>query len=316
MTRLGFSHYVPLDPIADRLEGFSLIQPPQNPGTFSEEQLHEVLGSVDGFVCMADTPFTVREFEAAKNLRFLGNLGSGFNNIDVTEASRRGIPVLNTPSAVVNPTAELTMTLLLGVCRGLVRYDRTLRTDGICPRELLSYKDMTLSGKVLGIVGYGRIGKRVAELAQAFGMRIIVCDSHHSGSLSLDEVLMQADVVSLHLPYRAQNHHLIDARALSLMKRSAYLLNVARGPIVDEQALVQALKDGVIRAAALDVHEFEPAVSERIRALANVVITPHISTNLAEARYAMLTELIEGMHSIVDAQGLPANTVNKKELTQ
>jgi phosphoglycerate dehydrogenase-like enzyme len=312
MMKLAFSHSFPTEAA---VKGFSVIQPPQDPGFFTSDQLQRILGEVDACICMADTPFGKAEFAAAPKLRMLGNLGSGYNNVDVEEATRRGIPVLNTPTAVVNPTAEMTMSLLLGLCRGVVRYDRTLRTDGVCPKELLSYADMTLAGKTLGIVGYGRIGQKVAELAKAFGMRILICDSHHQESLPLEELLPQVDVLTLHLPYRVENHHLINAHTLSLMKSSAYLLNVARGPIVEEKALVEALKTGRLKGAALDVHEFEPLVSQAIRELPNVVITPHISTNLAEVRSAMLAELLEGMRFFQETHTLPANTVNKRELS-
>jgi phosphoglycerate dehydrogenase-like enzyme len=312
MMKLAFSHSFPTEAA---VKGFSVIQPPQDPGFFTSDQLQRILGEVDACICMADTPFGKAEFAAAPKLRMLGNLGSGYNNVDVEEATKRGIPVFNTPTAVVNPTAEMTMSLLLGLCRGVVRYDRTLRTDGVCPKELLSYADMTLAGKTLGIVGYGRIGQKVAELAKAFGMRILICDSHHQESLPLEELLPQVDVLTLHLPYRVENHHLINAHTLSLMKSSAYLLNVARGPIVEEKALVEALKTGRLKGAALDVHEFEPLVSQAIRELPNVVITPHISTNLAEVRSAMLAELLEGMRFFQETHTLPANTVNKRELS-
>jgi phosphoglycerate dehydrogenase-like enzyme len=146
-------------------------------------------------------------------------------------------------------------------------------------------------------------------------MRILICDSHHPESIALEKLLPQVDVLTLHLPYRVENHHLINAHTLSLMKSSAYLLNVARGPIVEEQALVEALKSGHLRGAALDVHEFEPQVSQAVRALPNVVITPHISTNLAEVRFAMLAELLEGMRVFQETHTLPANTVNKRELS-
>lgn len=312
MMKLAFSHCFPAEAA---VKGFSVIQPPQDPGYFTSDQLQRILGEVDACICMADTPFGKAEFAAAPKLRMLGNLGSGYNNVDVEEATKRGIPVFNTPAAVVNPTAEMTMSLLLGLCRGVVRYDRTLRTDGVCPKELLSYADMTLAGKTLGIVGYGRIGQKVAELARTFGMRILISDSHHQESLPLEELLPQVDVLTLHLPYRAENHHLINAHTLSLMKSSAYLLNVARGPIVEEKALVEALKTGHLKGAALDVHEFEPVVSQEVRDLPNVVITPHISTNLAEVRSAMLAELLEGMRFFQETHTLPANTVNKRELS-
>jgi len=312
MMRLAFSHSFPAEAA---VQGFSVIQPPQDSGFFTSDQLQRILGEVDACICMADTPFGKAEFAAAPKLRMLGNLGSGYNNVDVEEATRRGIPVFNTPTAVVNPTAEMTMSLLLGLCRGVVRYDRTLRQDGLCPKELLSYADMTLAGKTVGVVGYGRIGQKVAELARTFGMRILICDSHHQESLPLEELLPQVDVLTLHLPYRVENHHLINAHTLSLMKSSAYLLNVARGPIVEEKALVEALKTGRLKGAALDVHEFEPQVSMEVRELPNVVITPHISTNLAEVRSAMLAELLEGMHFFQETHTLPANTVNKRELS-
>lgn len=312
MMKLAFTHHFPAE--ADP-QGFSVIQPTQERGFFTSDELQRVLREVDACICIADAPFTMAEFASAPKLRMLGNLGSGYNNVDVEEATRRGIPVFNTPSAVVNPTAEMTMTLMLGLCRGAVRYDRTLRRDGICPKELLSYADMTLAGKTLGVVGYGRIGQKVGQLASAFGMRILICDSHHPESIALEKLLPQVDVLTLHLPYRVENHHLINTHTLSLMKSSAYLLNVARGPIVEEQALVEALKSGHLRGAALDVHEFEPQVSQAVRALPNVVITPHISTNLAEVRFAMLAELLEGMRVFQETHTLPANTVNKRELS-
>ena len=312
MMKLAFTHHFPAE--AD-LQGFSVIQPTQERGFFTSDELQQVLREVDACICMADAPFTMAEFASAPKLRMLGNLGSGYNNVDVEEATRRGIPVFNTPTAVVNPTAEMTMSLLLGLCRGVVRYDRTLRSEGLCPKELLSYADMTLAGKTLGVVGYGRIGQKVGEIASAFGMRILICDSHHSESITLEKLLPQVDVLTLHLPYRAKNHHLINEYTLSLMKSSAYLLNVARGPIVDEKAMVEALKTGRLKGAALDVHEFEPLVSQAIRDLPNVVITPHISTNLAEVRFAMLAELLEVMRVFQETHTLPANTVNKRELS-
>lgn len=312
---LGFSHNFPLGAVSEKLQNFEILMPSSSLGIFSDKELETILPNVDGFICIADTPFGRHEFANAPRLACLGNLGSGFNNIDVVEATERSIPVLNTPQAVVNPTAENTVSLILGLTRGTVRYDRSLRETGICPKELLSFADMTLEGKTLGIVGYGRIGRRVGMLASAFGMHVVHTDSHSPESLPLEELLKQSDVVSLHLPYRPENHHLINERTLSLMKPSAYLVNVSRGPIVKEDALVHALRNNLIKGAGLDVHENEPFVSEEVQSLSNVVITPHISTNLAEIRFSMLAELLEGMNTIFSSGKLPKNTVNSQELS-
>ncbi len=312
--KLGLSHNLPLDTVADKLSDFDLVMPKNLLESFSKEEIHAILPDLDGFICIADTPFRKEEFDLASKLAYLGNLGSGFDNVDVTEATKRRIPVLNTPTAVVNPTAENTFSLILGITRATVRYDRQLRKTGICPKELLSYADMTLGGKTLGIVGYGRIGKQLGHLASAFGMNIIHTDPYSPASVPLEELLAKSDVVSLHLPYTKENHHIINEKTLSLMKSSAYLVNASRGPIVEEAALVEALKNGTIRGAGLDVFEGEPNVSEALRSLENIVITPHISTNLAEIRLNMLEELIDGMNTIVTTGAVPRNTVNAKAL--
>lgn len=320
MMKLGLSHHLPLETVSDLLEDIEIVYPKELLASYTPKELHHILPELDGFICIADTPFTKEEFEKAPHLSFLGNLGSGFNNIDVEEATRRGIPVLNTPFSVVQPTAENTLSLMLDITRGTARYDRNLRKTGICPKELLNYTDMTLAGKILGIVGYGRIGRQVGVLAQAFGMHIIHHDPYSPESVPLEELLAKADVVSLHVPYSKENHHLINSQTLSCMKPSAYLLNVSRGAIVEETALVEALRNKKIKGAALDVHEFEPTVSEAIRSLDTIVITPHISTNLAESRLQMLRELVEGLHTMITEHTFPKNTVNaaglqKKELS-
>ncbi len=314
MMKIGLSHNLPLDTVSDYFEDIEVITPDRPLEAFTTEQLHGILPDLDAFICIADTPFGKEEFEIAAKLKCIGNLGSGFNNVDIEEATCRNIPVLNTPVAVVNPTAENTFSLILGITRATVRYDRDLRKDGVCPKELLSYKDMTLSGKTLGIVGYGRIGRKVGELACAFGMNVIHFDPTSSDSVSLEQLLSSSDVVTLHAPYSSKTHHLINKQTLSMMKESAYLINASRGAVVEENALVGALRNRTIRGAALDVHEFEPTVSQQIRELDNIVITPHISTNLAEVRLAMLRELAQGIHTFVNTKELPRNTVNKKQL--
>jgi lactate dehydrogenase-like 2-hydroxyacid dehydrogenase len=320
MKKLVFSHHVPLEQFAPLLKGFEIVRPETLYGVFSPEEIVDLLEKAEGFICMADIPFGKREIDKAPNLKVIGNLGSGYNNVDVAYATEKKIPVFNAPSSVVAPTAEMTMALILGICRGTVRYDRTLRISGMCEKELLSYTDMTLANKNLGIIGFGRIGKQVAALAAAFGMHILYCDAtavktDSATSVSFDQLLDQADVITLHVPYTEENHHLIDAKRFGQMKESAYLINASRGPIVDEKALIEALGSKKIRGAAMDVHEFEPKVSQKIREMENVVITPHISTNLAEVRLSMMEELLQAVHSYTTTGELPRNTVNKQDLS-
>src|SRR4029453_11326995 len=210
----------------------------------------------------------------------VGNFGVGYDSVDVAEATRRGIVVSNTPDVLTEATAELTIALLLALLRRLVEGDRLGRRRdewALAPTFLLGEG---LAGKTLGIVGLGRIGREVARLAEAFGMRVV----HTRGSgpneeIPFDRLLAEADVVSLHVPLTPETRHLIGARELALMRQDAVLVNVSRGPVVDEQALVEALTSGRIAGAALDVYEREPEVSAGLLGLENVVLSPHLGSS-------------------------------------
>jgi glyoxylate reductase len=245
-------------------------------------------------VCLLTDRIDAELFNAAgAGLKIVANVAVGVDNIDFAAARAHGVIVTNTPDVLTNAVAEFTWGLILAVTRRLTEADRFIRRGdwtGWSP-DLLNGAELT--GKRLGVVGAGRIGRAVAARASAFGMSVVFArrgaaseiDGHPA--LSLDEVLVTSDVVSVHAPLTPETRHLIDRKALSRMKASAYLVNTARGPVVDEEALVAALESGGIAGAALDVFEREPVVHPGLLRLENVVIAPHIGSSTYETRTAM-----------------------------
>jgi glyoxylate reductase len=249
----------------------------------TEEDMATLLAEADAAIVLLSDPITRRVLESNPNLRIVSNFAVGYNNIDLEAARQLGVTVTNTPGVLTEATADLTMALILAVTRRLVEGDSDIRATGRCEWEPLAFLGASLQGKKLGIIGMGRIGTAVATRARAFGMDIL---SARRGD-SLDELLAQSDVVSVHAPLSQETHHLIDAEALAKMKRGAYLINTARGPLVDEEALCDALERGHLRGAGLDVYEREPQVSPRLLRMNNVVLLPHIGSATEEARNAM-----------------------------
>jgi len=249
----------------------------------SEDDLITLLDEADAAITLLSDPLTRRVLEASPNLRMIANYAVGYNNVDVEAARELGIRVTNTPGVLTEATAELTMTLLLAVLRRVVEGDAEVRSTGRCIWEPLHLLGESAFGKTLGIVGLGRIGSAVAERARAFGMNVIGVRRGEP----LDEVLATADILSIHVPLTAETRHLIDRNALQKMKRGAYLVNTARGPIVDENALCDALESGQLRGAGLDVYEHEPGVNPRLLAMRNVVLLPHVGSATEETRGAM-----------------------------
>ena len=224
--------------------------------------------------------------EAGTALRVIANVAVGYNNIDVVAARERGIIVTNTPDVLTDATADLTLALILAVTRRLGEGERMLRRDdwkGWAFDQLLG---MQLRGRQLGVVGFGRIGQAVAVRASAFGMTI--AHSSRSGNgIPFDRLLSTSDIVSLHVPLTPETRHLIGQAELARMKRSAYLINTTRGPVVNEVALAWALRNRLIAGAALDVYEREPEVHPDLLSLENVVLAPHLGSATTETRTAM-----------------------------
>ncbi|HSJ90617.1 MAG TPA: D-glycerate dehydrogenase [Ilumatobacter sp.] len=235
--------------------------------------------------------------DAAPNLLIVANVAVGYNNIDVDACRRRGIVVTNTPGVLTDATADLAMALVLVVTRRLGEGERLVRSGSPWEWGMFMMLGTGLQGRTLGIVGMGEIGEALAERARAFGMSIVYHNRRQVDTVTeerlgarlvtLDDLLATSDVVSLNCPYTPETHHLIDDAALRCMRPGAFLVNTARGPIVDEEALVHALQEGVIAGAALDVYEHEPVVHPGLLELDNAVLVPHLGSATIETRSAM-----------------------------
>ena len=249
----------------------------------SEDDMIAILSEADAAITLLSDPLTRRVLASNPNLRIVANFAVGTNNIDVEAARELGIIVTNTPGVLTEATADLTIALILAVTRRLIEGDTEVRRTLRCEWEPLHLLGTGLQGKRLGIIGMGRIGSAVAQRARAFGMEVIGARRGEP----LDALLATSDIVSIHTPLTRETRHLIDRETLAKMKPGAYLINTARGPIVDEDALCDALERGQLRGAGLDVYEDEPRVSARLAAMPNVVVLPHIGSATEETRGRM-----------------------------
>jgi glyoxylate reductase len=249
----------------------------------SEEDVITMLAEADAAIVLLSDPITRRVLASNPNLRIVSNFAVGYNNVDLEAARELGVTVTNTPGVLTEATADLTMALILAVTRRVVEGDASIRESGRCEWEPLAFLGASLQGKRLGIIGMGRIGTAVATRARAFGLEVL---GVRKGD-PLDELLATSDIVSVHVPLSRETDHLIDAAALAKMKPGAYLINTARGPLVDEEALCDALERHQLRGAGLDVYEHEPRVNPRLLQLKNVVLLPHIGSATEETRNAM-----------------------------
>ncbi len=289
------------------------------------EVLLEKTKTADALVSLLTDKIDRVMLQNAKNLRIISQYAVGFDNIDLENATKQGVYVTNTPGVLTESTAELTWALILAVTRRIVEADVFVRwgewwrlKTGWHPKMMLGIE---LKGKTLGIVGLGRIGVRVAEIGKAFGMHVIYYDivrnekiekEHGIEYKSLDDLLRIADIVSIHTPLTSETYHLINENRLKLMKHSAFLINTARGAIVDTEALVRALREGWIAGAGLDVFENEPLpLNHELTAFKNVVIVPHIGSATYEARHAMAELVAENLIAFYERK-IPPNLVNKE----
>ena len=278
----------------------------QNDGDqLSPDQLKARIGDKEGLVCVMTDPVTAEVMDAAPRLKVIATVAVGYNNIDVPAARARGIVVTNTPDVLTEATADLTVALIMDITRRVSEGDRLIRRGGWKGWALDFMLGNALSGKTLGIVGYGRIGRAVAARAVPFGLRVIHSDVQPepgSGSIPVDRLLATSDIVSIHCPLTPETRHLINQAALARMKRSAYLINTSRGPVVDEAALAWALKNGIISGAALDVFEDEPRVHPDLMTLENVVLTPHLGSATTETRTAMADLAVRNAIAVLTGQ--------------
>lgn len=264
----------------------------------------------DAVITLLSDPVSRRVIEACPRLKVISQYAVGYDNIDLEAARERGIVVTNTPGVLTDATADFAFALLLAAARKILPADRSVRDGRFTRWETDQFLGMDLSGKTLGIVGLGRIGAAMARRAIGFGMKII----YHNRSpanptverllsakrVSIATLLERSDVVSLHCSLNDETHHLIDAAAFERMKPSAILVNTARGAVVDEGALVEALRRGQIAAAGLDVFEEEPAVHDGLLALENVVLAPHLGSATRDTRTRMAEMCVEAIRAVFE----------------
>jgi lactate dehydrogenase-like 2-hydroxyacid dehydrogenase len=292
-------------------------------GYYDLDEIKARLPEVEA-VLISDPPFDKSVIDLGVKLEAIGRLGVGCDAVDCKYAGEKGIAVINTPNSVTHPTAELTIAIMMDVARRVTYLDKKLRMDRKCVAPF-SYELIStgLFGKTLGIIGFGRIGKAVGYKAHGLGMKVLYTDTVPASAkterelsarnVPLGELLSASDIVTVHCPYLPENHHLINAKTLAAMKPSALLVNASRGKMVDEAALASALKNKVIKGAALDVYEFEPQINESLIGMDNVVLVPHVGTWSYEARVEMGKEALEGICAVLRGH-TPPNVFNKEYL--
>jgi len=243
-------------------------------------------------------------FQAGRDLKVVSTIAVGYNNIDIAAAREHDVVITNTPDVLTEAAADLTWSLILAMTRRIVEGDRLVRRGAWKGFALDFMLGTDLRGKQLGIIGFGRIGKAVAARAAAFGMRVAYSSrsavfSPLGEAMPLDRLLSTSDVVTLHCPLSPETTHLINQTSLARMKRSAYLVNASRGPVVDEAALVWALENHLIAGAALDVYEREPEIHRGLLALENVVLSPHLGSSTIETRTTMINLAVDNLIAVL-----------------
>lgn len=264
----------------------------------SSDEFAEVLGAAVGLIVRSATKVDASMLDLATSLKVIGRAGVGVDNIDLAEASKRGIAVFNAPGGNTIAAAELTMALMLSLVRRVTEADRSIRAG---KWDRARFRGIELRGRTLGLIGAGRIGGQVAHRCEAFGMDVMVSDPYLTleraeelgvSVVEFGEILDRADVISLHVPLNDETRHLIDAAALERMKKRAFLINASRGGVIVESDLARALENGVIAGAALDVYESEPLSDESpLRTAPNLVLTPHLGASTKEAQVSVAREI-------------------------
>jgi glyoxylate reductase len=291
----------------------------------SKAELKTRLSRRRGLVCLITDTIDAEVLAACPDLRVVANVAVGYNNIDVAAATKAGVVVTNTPDVLTETTADFAWTLLMATARRLVEGDRYVRDGKFLQWEYMVLLGGDVHGKTLGVVGFGRIGRAVARRALGFGMRVLYQDAMaappaveaelRATRVDLASLLRESDFVSLHTPLLPETRHLINTQSLRTMKKTAYLINASRGPVVDEAALVQALKEGWIAGAGLDVFEEEPKVHPGLLGLANVVLAPHIASASHATRVEMARLAVDNCLSVLEGKA-PPTAVNPEVLAR
>ena len=288
----------------------------------SKEELVKRVQDKDALLSLLSTKVPEEVIDAASHLKIIANYGAGYDNIDYKYAVEKDIAVTNTPKVSTEATAELTFAILLAAARRIPEGDTLCRTVGFNGWAPLFFLGREVYGKTIGIIGLGEIGKAVAKRAKAFGMNIVYTGPNRKYEaeqeleatyVTQEELLQTADFITINCAYNPKLHHMIDEEQFKMMKKTAYIINAARGPIMNESALAHALETKEIEGAALDVFEFEPKITEKLKGLTNVVLTPHIGNATIETRDAMAEMAVRNILAVLEGNE-PLTPVYKKEL--
>ncbi len=307
MPRTLVTRKLPSSVIA-RLEAVSEVDLYVGAAAITRDELLQRVAGVDAIVCLLTDTIDAAVLDAAgPQLKIVANVAVGYNNIDVPACRARGVAVTNTPDVLTNACADFTWALILAITRRFGEGERVVRAGKWGGWALDYMLGTELRGKQLGLVGLGRIGRAVAEKAPAFGMTVAytartTADIPNATQMPLDRLLSTSDIVSLHCPMTPETRHLVDQKALTKMKRTAYLINTSRGPVVDEGALAWALKERLIAGAALDVYENEPEIHPGLMQLENVLLIPHLASATTETRTAMADLAVSNAMALLNGQ--------------
>ncbi len=311
------------DDVIARLEEHFEVVSTSDVAEYAPEQISAALSEASGALVTLNERIGAEQIAAAPRLRAVANVGVGYNNLDIPALARAGIIATNTPDVLTETTADFGFALLMATARRITESERWLREGHWRQWSFQTMLGADLHGSTLGILGMGRIGQGIARRASGFDMKVLYhnrsrlpeateCEARAT-YVGFDELLAQADHLLLVLPYSKESHHLIDAKALARMKPTATLVNIARGGIVDEDALAAALAGGKLAAAGLDVFEGEPAINPRLLALRNVVLTPHIASGSLATRRAMVSLAVDNLIAALGygpSAGSPPNPIS------
>ena len=307
------------------LESLGDIDYWREPDAIPRDEFLKRIAGKDGLVCLLTEKVNEETLAAAPQLRIAATVSVGYDNIDVPACTRHYVVATNTPGVLDDTTADFAFTLMLAVARRLVEADKWLRSGNWSGWQFDQFISTDVWGKTLGIIGFGRIGRDVARRAQGFRMRVIYYNRNrvapelerelNAEYVPLDRLFAESDFVSLHVPLTPETRHLINADTLKKMKRTAFLINTSRGPVVDEAALAAALKAGTIAGAALDVYEREPLVNPDLIPLQNVVLAPHLGSSSLETRTKMAVLAAKNVAAFF-AGRQPPNALNPEVLAR
>ena len=306
MSRVLLTRRIPSS-VLGLLEAEQTVDLYTGEGAIPRAELLRRVADKEALICLLTDKIDGEVMDAAPALKIVANIAVGYENLDVPAARKRGIIMTNTPDVLTEAVAEFTWALILGIARRVTEGDRLVRSGEWNRWGLDFMLGMELRGKQLGIIGAGRIGRAVAAKAPAFGMKVVFARPKRGApsakdDMSLDELLVTSDVVSIHAPSTPETRHLINKRTLARMKRSAILVNTARGSLVDEEALAWALAEHLIAGAALDVYEREPGIQPALKDFENVVLAPHLGSATRETRTAMAELAVRNVLAVLKGE--------------